>query len=130
MSAVALPCPFCGCAEGLCATVFGDGDSGTYQCPRCDATGPAVSIPWRPAPRRGLVLNAAETWENRALAMWNDRFRAPPTPFGEFIREIATAAQGEAKAYSDRGLLEAIYILLRRNELAQQNAADIASGRT
>lgn len=70
---LALPCPFCGEWRGLCATTFGDGDSGVYQCPRCDATGPSVSIDWRPAPRAGLILNAPEAWENRAMTMWNQR---------------------------------------------------------
>ncbi len=44
----------------------------------------------------------------------------------EAMRHAATEAQNEAKAYTDRGLLEAIYILIRRNELMQQNAAGIA----
>ncbi len=48
-------------------------------------------------------------------------------PAPDFLyRRFATEAQSEAKAFSDRGLLEAIYILLRRNDLAQQNFANTA----
>jgi hypothetical protein len=46
----------------------------------------------------------------------------------QWLAEAATEAQREAKAFSDRGLMEAIYILLRRNELMQQNAVGRAYG--
>ena len=46
----------------------------------------------------------------------------PPPDF--LYRRFATEAAVEAKVYSDRGLMEAIYILLRRNDLAQQNATN------
>lgn len=42
---------------------------------------------------------------------------APLTPFGEVVKAAATEAQ--AKAFTERGLMEAIYILLRRNDMLQ-----------
>lgn len=42
--------------------------------------------------------------------------------FSAQVRAAATEAQNEAKAYTDRGLLEALYIMLRRNEILQANA--------
>ena len=39
------------------------------------------------------------------------------TGYQQKIADAATEAQREAKAYTDRGLLEAIYILLRRDAI-------------
>jgi hypothetical protein len=46
-----------------------------------------------------------------------------PSTHWDAAMQAATEAQQEAKAYTNRGLLEAIYILLRRNEIMQQNVA-------
>lgn len=44
----------------------------------------------------------------------------PITPIDKNSMHAATSAQIEARAFTDRGLLEAIYILLRRDDILRR----------
>jgi hypothetical protein len=86
----------------------------------------AAETNWNLVIARGGNSSVADQRRVQRDFMGKDRRTGVYTyPAPDFLyRQFATEAQAEAKVFSDRGLLEAIYILLRRNDLAQQNYAN------